>query len=68
MALDAGRVFGGLNEPNLIATELAGTAMGMRGYAFKDVYYDAFISWPINKPQGSNTSEPATGFSMNYQF
>ncbi|HUX91440.1 MAG TPA: ShlB/FhaC/HecB family hemolysin secretion/activation protein [Gallionellaceae bacterium] len=67
IALDAGRVFGA-NEPNLIGNDLSGTAIGMRGYMFKGFYYDAFVSWPLNKPQGFNTSEPATGFSLNYQL
>lgn len=66
-ALDGGRVFGA-NEVNLLGKDLAGAAIGMRGYMFKGVYYDVFVSKPLLKPEGFFTSETAGGFSLNYQF
>lgn len=67
IGLDYGKVMGA-NEVNLIGTELSGTAIGMRGIVFKGAYYDVFASWPLNKPQGFNTNDPAVGFSLNYQL
>jgi len=67
IGLDFGKVMGA-NEPNLPGTDLAGTALGMRGSLFQGAYYDAFVSWPLYKPQGYNTSEPSDGFSLTYQY
>jgi hemolysin activation/secretion protein len=67
IAFDAGRVYGA-NQVNLPGNSLAGTAIGMRGYAFKGAYYDVFAGGVFYKPQGFTTSDVATGFSLSYQF
>ncbi len=66
-ALDAGSVFGP-NDVNLVGKDLAGAAVGMRGYLFKGAYYDVFVSCALYKPQGFYTSEAAAGFSLSYQL
>ncbi len=58
----------GANQANLLGNDLAGAAIGMRGYMLKDAYYDVFVSRPLAKPEGFVTSETAGGFSLNYQF
>lgn len=67
IGLDTGMVYGN-NVPNLVGDHLAGAAIGMRGSLFKGMFYDIFSGWPIYKPTNYPTAEPATGFSLTYQF
>ena len=66
-ALDTGRVYGA-NQVNLVGNQLAGVAIGLRGYLFKGAYYDVFMSKPLYKPEGFSTSETAGGVSLSYQL
>lgn len=67
LGLDAGMVYGN-NVPNLVGDHLAGAAIGMRGSLFKGMFYDVFSGWSIYRPNNYPTSEPASGFSLTYQF
>ncbi|MEO6976234.1 MAG: ShlB/FhaC/HecB family hemolysin secretion/activation protein [Gallionella sp.] len=67
IGVDFGKVYGP-NAANLIGNRLAGCAFGMRGGLAKGVSYEVFAGFSLYKPQGLNTSEPATGFNLVYQI
>ncbi|CUH94302.1 hypothetical protein P22_0368 [Propionispora sp. 2/2-37] len=62
LALDYGRVQGPSTE-YLLGKELWGSAIGIRG-SLKNVQYDAFVGWPLKKPDGFKTAKRACGFQV----
>lgn len=47
---------------------LAGAAVGLRGTLFKRLQYDAFLGWPIDKPEHFKTADTTGGFSVSASF
>lgn len=64
--LDVGKVFGP-SVQFLAGDKMAGAALGLRG-SVGGLHYDCFISWALLKPEHFNTTMPATGFSLSYQY
>jgi len=64
--LDYGGVYGPSAE-NLTGRILAGTVVGIRGGG-KSVQYDAFIGWPLRKPNSFTTAKHTFGFQMICQI
>lgn len=65
-ALDYGKV-SGLSDQYLLGTELVGGAIGMRGQ-IGIFTYDAFIGWPLKKPDGFTTDSRNYGFMLTAQI
>ena len=66
LALDYGKVSGPATE-YLLGKELLGSAIGMRG-RFGKFTYDAFIGWPLHKPDGFKTDSRTYGFTMTAEI
>ncbi|AMP08900.1 hemolysin secretion/activation ShlB/FhaC/HecB family protein [Collimonas arenae] len=66
VGLDYGQVYGP-SVANLLGNKLAGATVGLRGGLF-GLTYDVFSSWALYKPQGFNTTMPAVGFNLAYQY
>ncbi|SHI83608.1 ShlB/FhaC/HecB family hemolysin secretion/activation protein [Propionispora hippei] len=62
LAIDYGKIQGPSAEAAL-GKELWGSAVGIRGN-LKKIQYDAFIGWPLKKPDGFQTSKQACGFQI----
>lgn len=66
MALDYGKVSGPSKE-YLLGTELVGSAIGVRGRV--GVFsYDAFVGYPIKKPEGFTTVSRTYGLMLTAQI
>ena len=66
LAIDYGKVSGPSTE-YLLGTELVGGAIGMRGQV--GIFnYDAFIGWPIKKPDGFTCDSRTYGFTLTAQI
>ncbi|EGO65108.1 polypeptide-transport-associated domain-containing protein [Acetonema longum DSM 6540] len=67
-ALDYGRITGPSTQ-YLLGKQLWGSAVGFRG-AMKHIplQYDAFIGWPLNKPEGFETADQTYGFQLLLQL
>jgi hemolysin activation/secretion protein len=56
-------------KPNpLVGTSLMGAVLGLRGQMLKSVSYDVFAGAPLKKPDGFNTDDYTTGFSLNWMY
>lgn len=66
VALDYGKVSGPSTE-YLLGKELVGSALGMRG-KIGICQYDAFIGWPIKKPDGFTCSARTYSFMLTTQI
>ena len=66
LALDGGKVFGA-SASYLVGTKLAGAALGLRGL-YPHFSYDAFISWPLYKPEQFTTANRYAGLSLTFQY
>lgn len=68
LALDYGEV-GGRNsgQDYLVGKHLAGSAVGLRGYALR-TSYDLFAGIPLSKPAGYQTSGLTLGFILNWSY
>ena len=64
--LDAGQV-GGQSTALLAGTHLVGAAVGLRGSA-KHLFWEAFVSTPVSKPDNYRASKTTTGFNLNLPF
>jgi hemolysin activation/secretion protein len=64
--LDHGEVAGAASEW-LIARRLTGAVMGLRGQ-WLGVQYDAFVGWPVHKPELFRTASHTAGFSLNASY
>lgn len=67
---DYGQV-GSIGAQNLLGRSLAGAALGIRGQPqdyFKGVYYNTYISKPVEKPAGFITAAYNFGFSLSYTY
>ncbi|SEP27481.1 ShlB/FhaC/HecB family hemolysin secretion/activation protein [Propionispora vibrioides] len=62
LAVDYGKIQGPSTEAAL-GKELWGSAVGIRG-SLKKIQYDAFIGWPLKKPDGFQTAKQACGFQV----
>ncbi len=67
IGLDHGEVSGPSAEL-LAGRYLTGGVYGLRGSFHGDLSYDLFAGWPISKPDRLQTSQPAAGFQLTYQF
>ena len=65
-ALDYGKV-SGPSDKYLLGTELVGGALGMRGQ-IGIFTYDAFVGWPLKKPDGFTTDSRTYGFMLTAQI
>ena len=66
MALDYGKVSGPSTE-YLLGTELVGSAIGVRGRV--GIFsYDAFVGYPIKKPEGFTTASRTYGLMLTAQI
>lgn len=66
LAIDYGKVSGPSTE-YLLGTELVGGAIGMRGQV--GIFnYDAFVGWPIKKPDGFTCDSRTYGFTLTAQI
>ena len=65
-AVDVGRVWGPFDE-YLLGQSLSGLALGLRG-AIKRFSYDAFVSRPLNRPDGFPGPRWVAGFTTSLQF
>ena len=66
MALDYGKVSGPSTE-YLLGTELVGSAIGVRGRV--GIFsYDAFVGYPIKKPEGFTTASRTYGLMLAAQI
>lgn len=66
MALDYGKISGPSTE-YLLGTELVGSAIGVRGRA--GIFsYDAFVGYPIKKPEGFTTASRTYGLMVTAQI
>lgn len=65
-AFDYGRV-SGPSTKYLLGKEISGAAIGIRG-GYKHVQYDAFVAWPVKKPDGFQTEKQTFGFYITTQF
>ncbi len=66
MALDYGKVSGPSKE-YLLGTELVGSAIGVRGRV--GIFsYDAFVGYPIKKPEGFTTASRTYGLMLTAQI
>jgi hemolysin activation/secretion protein len=62
LGLDYGQV-AGPSARYLLGRTLSGSVIGLRGS--KDIYYyEAFIGWPLKKPDGFMTAKQAVGFMV----
>lgn len=66
VALDYGKV-SGPSAKYLLGTELVGGAIGMRG-KIGILNYDAFVGWPIKKPDGFICDSRTYGFMLTAQI
>lgn len=69
-SLYAGLDHGELEGPSvatLPGDRLTGAAVGLRG-AVGGAFYDLFAGWPLYKPAGYRTAQPAAGFQLIYQY
>lgn len=66
VALDYGKV-SGPSTKYLLGTELVGGAIGMRG-KIGILNYDAFVGWPIKKPDGFICDSRTYGFMLTAQI
>lgn len=66
VALDYGKV-SGPSTKYLLGTELVGGAVGMRG-RMGIFNYDAFVGWPIKKPDGFICDSRTYGFMLTAQI
>lgn len=66
LALDYGKVSGPSTE-YLLGTEMVGGAIGMRG-RMGIFSYDAFVGWPIKKPDGFICDSRTYGFMLTAQI
>jgi len=64
--LDHGEVSGPSAEW-LIARKLTGAFIGLRGQ-WLGVQYDAFVGWPVHKPELFRTASHTAGFSLNASY
>jgi hemolysin activation/secretion protein len=70
LGLDAGRVEGP-GSAALPGRSLAGAALGVRGaYRMRDatLSFDLFAGWPLRKPGGLATAQPAAGLQLSLQY
>jgi hemolysin activation/secretion protein len=70
LGIDHGEV-SGPSAGLLAGTQLTGSVIGLRGSfagVFEGLSYDVFAGWPLSKPDRLQTSEPAAGFQVTYQF
>lgn len=67
LGLDVGAVYGPSAE-NLAGKTLAGMALGIRGNMTNGLFYDAFISHSLYKPEGMHTKKWPAGFMAGYRF
>lgn len=65
-AIDYGKVHGPSTE-YLLGTELVGGAIGVRGQ-YKNFSYDAFVGWPIKKPDGFTCDSRTYGFMITAEI
>ncbi len=66
LALDHGEV-GGTHSDELVGKQLTGSALGLRGMV-KGVHYDLFAGVPVKKPDGFETADIVTGFTLTWSF
>ena len=66
LALDYGKVAGPSTE-YLLGKELVGSAIGMRG-KIGPCQYDAFVGWPVKKPDGFTCAARTYGFTITAQI
>ena len=66
LALDYGKVSGPSTE-YLLGTELVGSAIGVRG-RMGIFSYDAFVGYPLKKPEGFTTASRTYGFMLTAQI
>lgn len=66
LALDYGKVHGPSTE-YLLGTELVGGAVGMRG-KIGSLQYEAFVGWPIKKPDGFICDSRTYGFLLTAEI
>lgn len=66
LALDYGKVSGPSAE-YLLGTELVGSAIGLRGQ-IGPCNYDAFVGWPLKKPDGFTCAARTYGFMLTAQI
>lgn len=64
--LDHGEVAGAA-AAWLIARKLTGAVLGLRGQ-WLGVQYDAFVGWPVHKPDLFRTASHTAGFSLNASY
>lgn len=65
-ALDHGQV-GGPSAQQLLGRRLTGMALGVRGGQAR-LRYEAFVGWPLSKPDGFRTTDTTFGMSASAQF
>lgn len=65
-AVDYGRVAGPSSAP-LPGIILTGAAAGLRG-GWRFVSYDAFVGWPLRKPEAMKVKRPTWGFMVTVQY
>lgn len=66
VGLDYGQVTGPGSEA-YTGRILMGSVVGLRG-GNKTLQYDAFVGWPLRKPEGFKTATPTFGFQVIYQL
>jgi hemolysin activation/secretion protein len=66
VGLDTGRV-SGPSADLLLGRQLSGAALGMRG-KLGQLSYEITAGWPISKPAGFRTQEPALTASLAFEF
>lgn len=66
----AGFDYGAVSGPSahlLPGDRLSGAVLGLRGGG-RGFSYDAFVGWPLSRPDGFGVKQPVTGFFVTYQY
>jgi hemolysin activation/secretion protein len=66
LGLDHGEV-AGPSSTLLVGMQLTGAVLGLRGN-LKNLSYDLFAGWPLQKPDGFVTASQTFGFNLNASF
>ncbi|WP_082118971.1 ShlB/FhaC/HecB family hemolysin secretion/activation protein [Pragia fontium] len=66
IGMDYGEV-GGRGSEYLLGKHLAGSVLGVKGYAY-NTSYDLFAGIPTSKPDGFQTNPVTLGFNLNWQY
>lgn len=66
LGLDHGQV-GGPSADLLVGKRLTGAVLGLRG-GYRDLSWDVFTGWPLQKPQNFKTANNVIGFNLVWTY